>query len=223
MLPALFRAVRPNSLLLSRRSPALHQQIREATHAASGRANKAKDGPGKRLGAKKTQGEKVRTGMIIYRQRGTLWFPGENAGMGRDHTIFAMAPGFVRYYRDPAKHPKRKYIGIALTPEQKLPHPLNAARVRRLGRVEVPLTEPEPMPKLGVKLKKSDLTIGSDYRITMANWKIGRSMRRVKVRMNNPWKRWRLKNARNFRWRERKGMVPADELAKKRPPHLRKD
>src|SRR5687768_12904031 len=51
-------------------------------------------------------------GNILYKQRGTLWWPGENCIMGRDHTIHAMATGYVKYYRDPARHPDRKYIGV---------------------------------------------------------------------------------------------------------------
>ena len=54
---------------------------RHASHQAQGRANGAKDGPGKRLGSKKTAGEYVVTGNIIYKQRGTLWFPGDNCFM----------------------------------------------------------------------------------------------------------------------------------------------
>ncbi|KJX94195.1 hypothetical protein TI39_contig4209g00001 [Zymoseptoria brevis] len=108
---------------------------RHASHQAQGRANGAKDGAGKRLGAKKAGGEYVVPGNILYKQRGTLWFPGDNCIMGRDHTIHAGAPGYVRYYRDPARHPKRKYIGVVFQREQTLPQPPNAARRRLLGRL----------------------------------------------------------------------------------------
>jgi large subunit ribosomal protein L27 len=63
--------------------------------------------------------------------------------MGRDHTIFATQTGFVKYYRDPAKHPKRQYIGVAFERTQVLPTPPNAARRRRLGMLAVPRVEPE--------------------------------------------------------------------------------
>lgn len=56
-------------------------QNRHASHQAQGRANKAKDGAGKRLGAKKTGGEYVVPGNILFRQRGTHWFPGDNCFM----------------------------------------------------------------------------------------------------------------------------------------------
>lgn len=53
--------------------------------------------------------------------------------MGRDHTIYATQPGFVKYYRDPLKHPKRQYIGVVFERSQSLPQALNAVRRRRLG------------------------------------------------------------------------------------------
>ncbi|KAF2153372.1 ribosomal protein L27 [Myriangium duriaei CBS 260.36] len=107
--------------------------VRHATHKSEGRANKAKQGAGKRLGSKKTGGQYVIPGNILYRQRGTLWFPGENVGMGRDHTLFATAPGYVRYYRDPARHKDRKFIGVALQENHPLPPLAGVARKRRLG------------------------------------------------------------------------------------------
>lgn len=106
---------------------------RNAAHATEGRANKAKQGPGKRLGAKKGASELVVPGNIIFRQRGTKWFPGENCDLGRDHTIFATAKGYVTYYKDPERHPERKYIGAVFERGMKLPLPRNAARRRRLG------------------------------------------------------------------------------------------
>lgn len=75
---------------------------------------------------------------------GTKWFPGENVGMGKDHTIFATVSGYVRYYRNPAIHPKRRYIGVALEkegPGSKLPTPPNAPTRRRLGMYATPIKE----------------------------------------------------------------------------------
>jgi len=72
-------------------------------------------------------------GNIIYRQRGTLWFPGDNCAMGRDHTIYATQPGYVKYYRDPVTHPKRQFIGVVFERSQTLPQPPHAVRRRRLG------------------------------------------------------------------------------------------
>lgn len=53
--------------------------------------------PGKRLGVKKFGGEKVITGNIILRQRGLRYKPGKGVGVGRDHTIFAMMEGVVKF------------------------------------------------------------------------------------------------------------------------------
>lgn len=102
---------------------------------SEGRANKASQGPGKRLGAKKSATQLVVPGNIIFRQRGTLWYPGENCGMGRDHTIFAKEKGYVTYYKDEEKHPDRKYIGIVFERNMTLPRGRNEARRRRLGLV----------------------------------------------------------------------------------------
>ena len=82
---------------------------------------------------------------------GTKWFPGENTIMGRDHTIHAAIKGYVRYYRDPLRHPKRRYIGVALEregPLSMLPTPRNAPTRRRLGMYASPMkpaTEPVAM------------------------------------------------------------------------------
>jgi len=108
---------------------------RLASHASQGRANKAAQGPGKRLGAKRAASELVVPGNIIFRQRGTHWFPGENCGMGRDHTIFAKEKGYVTFYRDPERHKERKYIGVVFERGMRLPVPRDQPRRRRLGLV----------------------------------------------------------------------------------------
>lgn len=112
----------------------LRQQVRFAHKKVVSSKTHMQDSPGKRLGAKKYEGQEVKTGQILYRQRGTKWYPGTNVGIGKDHTLFALEPGFVRYYLDPF-HPKRKFIGIALKKEDKLPYPHFEPTPRRLGRV----------------------------------------------------------------------------------------
>ncbi len=62
-----------------------------------GSSGNGRDSHSKRLGVKKYGGEAVRTGNIIVRQRGMRIKPGENVGMGRDYTLFAVADGFVRF------------------------------------------------------------------------------------------------------------------------------
>ena len=66
---------------------------------AGGSSRNGRDTEGRRLGIKKYGGEVVKPGMIIVRQRGTKWKPGTNVGLGRDHTIFALVPGHVKYQR----------------------------------------------------------------------------------------------------------------------------
>ena len=64
---------------------------------AGGSSRNGRDSPGQRLGVKKFGGERVIPGNIIIRQRGTRWHPGHNVGMGRDHTLFALIAGQVRF------------------------------------------------------------------------------------------------------------------------------
>ncbi len=64
---------------------------------AGGSSRNGRDSAGRRLGMKKFGGELVIPGNIICRQRGTKWWPGENVGMGRDHTIFATVEGHVSF------------------------------------------------------------------------------------------------------------------------------
>ncbi len=64
---------------------------------AGGSSRNGRDTEGRRLGVKKFGGEAVIPGNIIIRQRGTKWHPGNNVGMGKDHTIFAVAEGKVKF------------------------------------------------------------------------------------------------------------------------------
>lgn len=64
-----------------------------------GSVKNGRDSRSKRLGVKKFGGQSVLAGNIIIRQRGTKWEPGRNVGMGRDHTIFALLDGAVRFDR----------------------------------------------------------------------------------------------------------------------------
>tara|TARA_Y100000588_G_scaffold104787_1_gene114293 strand:+ start:166 stop:423 length:258 start_codon:yes stop_codon:yes gene_type:complete len=64
---------------------------------AGGSSRNGRDTAGRRLGIKKYAGESVLAGNIIARQRGTKWHPGVNVGMGRDHTLFALTEGRVKF------------------------------------------------------------------------------------------------------------------------------
>ncbi len=68
-----------------------------AHRKAGGSAKNLKDSKPKYLGTKKYTGEKVIAGNIIIRQRGTKILPGQNIGMGRDHTLFALKDGTVKF------------------------------------------------------------------------------------------------------------------------------
>ena len=64
---------------------------------AGGSSRNGRDSIGRRLGIKKYGGESVIPGNIIVRQRGTRWHPGPNVGSGKDHTLFAMTGGYVKF------------------------------------------------------------------------------------------------------------------------------
>ncbi len=66
---------------------------------AGGSSRNGRDSAGRRLGVKKFGGQAVIPGNIIVRQRGTKVYPGDNVGMGKDHTLFATAAGKVRFTR----------------------------------------------------------------------------------------------------------------------------
>jgi len=62
-----------------------------------GSTRNGRDSAGKRLGVKRSDGQVVLAGTIIMRQRGTVVRPGNNVGLGRDHTLFALINGTVRF------------------------------------------------------------------------------------------------------------------------------
>ncbi|MGH7893779.1 MAG: 50S ribosomal protein L27 [Candidatus Binatia bacterium] len=64
-----------------------------------GSSRNGRDSPGQRRGIKMFAGERVRAGNILVRQVGTRIHPGENVGVGRDWTLFAMTDGLVKYER----------------------------------------------------------------------------------------------------------------------------
>ena len=76
---------------------------------AGGSSRNGRDTAGRRLGVKKFGGEAVIAGNIIIRQRGTKYHPGANVGMGRDHTIFALAEGKVRFEK---KGGGKTFVGV---------------------------------------------------------------------------------------------------------------
>ncbi len=76
---------------------------------AGGSSRNGRDSAGRRLGVKKAGGQAVIPGNIIIRQRGTKYHPGENVGLGKDHTIFATAAGRVAFRR---RANKRVHVSV---------------------------------------------------------------------------------------------------------------
>ncbi|AHB13934.1 50S ribosomal protein L27 [Dehalococcoides mccartyi] len=77
----------------------------------AGSTKNGRDSKPKMLGVKRFAGEKVNSGTIIVRQRGTRIHPGENVGLGRDYTIFATCEGVVKF--EPTTNDRRKVSVIA--------------------------------------------------------------------------------------------------------------
>jgi len=71
-----------------------------------GSSRNGRDSKPKRLGVKRYGGEQVNAGTILVRQRGTRIHPGNNVGVGRDHTLFALIDGKVKY--EPTTNDRRK-------------------------------------------------------------------------------------------------------------------
>jgi large subunit ribosomal protein L27 len=84
---------------------------RFASKKQGGSSSNGRDSNPKFLGLKKGNGEVVRPGHIIARQRGTKWHPGVNCGIGKDHTIFALVQGKVCFSTDKLKG--RKIVHVA--------------------------------------------------------------------------------------------------------------
>ena len=81
---------------------------------AGGSSRNGRDSAGRRLGVKKYGGEAVIPGNILIRQRGTKWWPGENVGIGKDHTIFATVGGNVKFHKGLKG---RTFVSVVPAPE----------------------------------------------------------------------------------------------------------
>lgn len=73
-----------------------------------GSSTNGRDSQPKYLGVKRSDGQLVNAGTIIVRQRGTRFHPGDNVGLGRDYTLFALTPGKVRFLTKA----KRKFVTV---------------------------------------------------------------------------------------------------------------
>ena len=132
--------------------------------------------------------------------------------MGRDHTIHAMATGYVKYYRDPSKHPDRKYIGVVFNKDDTLPYPVHAERKRRLNlelrpikvAAPAPETSPSGIPYLVTRVQKGEpdrlLRLRDDYSYREDNWQIGQLAETTGLRTTRF--RTRKQYFRHRRWRK---------------------
>lgn len=84
-----------------------------AHKTGGGSSRNGRDSNSKRLGVKRYDGEAVRSGTIIVRQRGTKFHTGANVGIGKDHTIFATIDGYVKF-----EHATRKKKRISVYSER---------------------------------------------------------------------------------------------------------
>ena len=75
----------------------------------AGSSRNGRESESKRLGVKLYGGQAVKAGNILVRQRGTVHHPGKNVGMGKDHTLFAMTDGTVKFSR---KRDNKSYVSI---------------------------------------------------------------------------------------------------------------
>ena len=80
---------------------------------AGGSSRNGRDSAGRRLGLKKSGGQAVIPGNIIVRQRGTKFHPGDNVGMGKDHTLYATTTGRVGFTR---KGGGRTFVSVQASP-----------------------------------------------------------------------------------------------------------
>ena len=81
---------------------------------AGGSSRNGRDSESKRLGLKAFGGELVSAGSILVRQRGTRFHPGQHVGIGKDHTLFAMVTGKVKY----AQHGPKQKNTVSIEPAQ---------------------------------------------------------------------------------------------------------
>ena len=85
--------------------------------AAGAKAHQGVNMRGKRLGVKLSEGQSAISGNIIIKQRGTVYHPGRNVRMGRDHTIYATAEGKVSFRRMTGAKRSQKYVDIVMPAE----------------------------------------------------------------------------------------------------------
>ncbi|KAI8140922.1 ribosomal L27 protein-domain-containing protein [Fennellomyces sp. T-0311] len=111
-------------------------QVRWASKKSGGSTRNGRDSAGRRLGVKKFGGQEVVPGNIIVRQRGTRFHAGDNVGMGKDHTLYALEGGYVQFYKDP-QHPKRRFVGVVFDRNDALPIPASLPKPRKFELIDL--------------------------------------------------------------------------------------
>jgi large subunit ribosomal protein L27 len=86
-----------------------------------GSSRNGRDSNSQRLGVKRFGGESVRGGTIIIRQHGTRWKPGKNVGLAKDHTLFALVDGVVRFEDHGARGKSVSVLPAASLPQASTP------------------------------------------------------------------------------------------------------
>ncbi len=91
----------------------LHMNLQFFAHKKGvGSTKNGRDSEAKRLGAKRADGQFVRAGNILYRQRGTHIHPGRNVGRGGDDTLYALIDGVCRFERDGKFHTRASVYAV---------------------------------------------------------------------------------------------------------------
>ncbi|KAL0031281.1 hypothetical protein WJX79_000017 [Trebouxia sp. C0005] len=133
-LPLLVEEAFPQADHLSRGHS--HSQIRWASKKQGGSTQNTKDSNPKMLGIKLYGGQHCIPGNIIVRQRGTEYHPGINVGLGRDHTIYALTEGYVKFAYN--KFNKRRSISVQLLPQQQQQQQQHEQKALQQVRLQLP-------------------------------------------------------------------------------------
>jgi large subunit ribosomal protein L27 len=111
------------------------QITRSASKKAKGSSKNGRDSIGKRLGPKVMDGEYVSTGNILVRQRGTKMHAGVDVAVGRDYTLYALAPGIVRFVRAKPQNGKVKgKVFLRIDPPEPHRYPSIERKLARQAR-----------------------------------------------------------------------------------------
>jgi hypothetical protein len=137
-----------------------------------------------------------------------------------------MATGYVKYYRDPARHPDRKYIGVVFDKNDTLPYPQHAERKRKLNmttytirpKAPEPTISPSGIPTQVTRIEAGEpdrlLRLRSDYSYREDNWRIGQLVKTTGIRTTKF--RTRKQYFRNRRWRREREIEGHKKAAAKR-------